>query len=94
MLIIWIMTPKILCFLFPFLTILSIFSFRNKEEGYFLASELLKKICSNQKGVEALRNLPALLKRLHNLTEDLSRKANNEKRFGFGHTRVFFHYTN
>ncbi|RVW45903.1 Abnormal spindle-like microcephaly-associated protein-like [Vitis vinifera] len=53
---------------------------RNKEEGYFLASELLKKICSNQKGVEALRNLPALLKRLHNLTEDLSRKANNEKR--------------
>ena len=66
--------------------------FRNKEEGYFLASELLKKICSNQKGVEALRNLPTLLKRLHNLTEDLSRKANNEKMFGFGHTTVFFHY--
>ncbi|XP_059662135.1 uncharacterized protein LOC132308145 [Cornus florida] len=47
---------------------------RNKE-GYFIASELLKKICSNQKGVEAVRNLPALLKRLHNLVEDLTRKA-------------------
>ncbi|GFS29885.1 hypothetical protein Acr_00g0008960 [Actinidia rufa] len=53
---------------------------RNKEEGYFIASELLKTICSNPKGVEAARNLPALLKRLHNLVEDLTRKAGNEKR--------------
>lgn len=55
-------------------------SFRNKEEGYFIASELLKRICSNPKGVEAARNLRALLKRLHNLVEDLTRKAANEKR--------------
>ncbi|KAE9461705.1 hypothetical protein C3L33_06407, partial [Rhododendron williamsianum] len=53
---------------------------RNKEEAYFIASELLKKICSSPKGVEAVRNSPALLKRLHNLVEDLRRKAGNEKR--------------
>lgn len=54
---------------------------RNKEEAYFIASELLKKICSSPKGVEAVRNSPALLKRLHNLVEDLRRKAGNEKRY-------------
>ncbi|CAL5344536.1 unnamed protein product [Camellia sinensis] len=53
---------------------------RNKEEGYFIASELLRKICLNPKGVEAARNSPALLKRLHNLVEDLTRKTGNEKR--------------
>ncbi|KAA8520051.1 hypothetical protein F0562_014275 [Nyssa sinensis] len=53
---------------------------RNKDEGYFIAAELLKKICSNQKGVEAVRKLPALVKRLHNLVEDLIRRAGNEKR--------------
>ncbi|KAB2601009.1 abnormal spindle-like microcephaly-associated protein-like protein [Pyrus ussuriensis x Pyrus communis] len=54
---------------------------RNKEEGYFTASELLKKVCSSSKGIEAVRRSPALLKRLHNLVEELSRKAgNNDKR--------------
>ncbi|GLT83252.1 hypothetical protein SLE2022_015520 [Rubroshorea leprosula] len=53
---------------------------RNKEEGYFIASEVLKKICSNHRGVEAVHRLPALLKRLHNLVEELTRKANTEKR--------------
>ncbi|ONI10013.1 hypothetical protein PRUPE_4G023200 [Prunus persica] len=53
---------------------------RNKEEGYFIASELLKKICASRKGVEAVRKSPALLKRLHSLVEELSKKANNEKR--------------
>ncbi|CAN6690108.1 unnamed protein product [Malus baccata var. baccata] len=54
---------------------------RNKEEGYFTASELLKKICASRKGVEAVRKSPALLKRLHNLVEELTRKAgNNDKR--------------
>ncbi|GMI72737.1 hypothetical protein like AT4G21820 [Hibiscus trionum] len=53
---------------------------RNKEEGYFIASEILKKICSNPKGVKAVHKLPALLKRLHNLVEDLTRKLNIEKR--------------
>ncbi|VVB12156.1 unnamed protein product [Arabis nemorensis] len=53
---------------------------RNKEEAYFIASDVLKKICNNHKGVEAIRKLPALVKRLHALVEELSRKANFEKR--------------
>ncbi|XWS15589.1 hypothetical protein CRYUN_Cryun34aG0013700 [Craigia yunnanensis] len=53
---------------------------RNKEEGYFIASEILKKICSNQKGMKAVHKFPALLKRLHNLVDELTRKANIEKR--------------
>ncbi|TYG65530.1 hypothetical protein ES288_D06G193400v1 [Gossypium darwinii] len=53
---------------------------RNKEEGYFIASEILKKICSNPKGVKAVHKFPALLKRLHTLVEELTRKLNTEKR--------------
>ncbi|XP_024925563.3 uncharacterized protein LOC107420336 isoform X1 [Ziziphus jujuba] len=53
---------------------------RNKEEGYFIASDLLKKICSSQKGIEAVRRSPALLKRLHTLVDELTRKASNERR--------------
>ncbi|KAE8664467.1 Binding,calmodulin binding [Hibiscus syriacus] len=53
---------------------------RNKEEGYFIASEILKKICSNQNGLKAVHKFPALLKRLHNLVEELARKANIDKR--------------
>ncbi|KAE9621459.1 putative abnormal spindle-like microcephaly-associated protein [Lupinus albus] len=53
---------------------------RNKEEGYFIASELLKKICSTHIGVEALLKSPALLKRLHSLVDELTRKAIYEKR--------------
>ncbi|EXB88426.1 Retrovirus-related Pol polyprotein from transposon TNT 1-94 [Morus notabilis] len=53
---------------------------RNKEEIYFIASEVLKKICSSRKGIEAVRKSPAVLRRLHNLVEELSRKAHNEKR--------------
>ncbi|KAE8728826.1 Binding,calmodulin binding [Hibiscus syriacus] len=56
---------------------------RNKEEGYFIASEILKKICSNPKDVKAVHKLPALLKRLHILAEDLTRKLNIEKRLNF-----------
>ncbi|KAJ4703151.1 Abnormal spindle-like microcephaly-associated protein-like [Melia azedarach] len=53
---------------------------RNKDEGYFIASEILKKMCSTRKGVEAICKLPAHLKRLNNLVEELTRKANLEKR--------------
>ncbi|KAE7995452.1 hypothetical protein FH972_000241 [Carpinus fangiana] len=53
---------------------------RSKEEGFFIASELLKKICSTHKGVEAIRKLPTHLKRLQGLVEELTRKASNEKR--------------
>ncbi|KAF4372521.1 hypothetical protein F8388_027194 [Cannabis sativa] len=55
---------------------------RNKEEGYFIASELLRKVCSTSKGIEVIRKKPAFLKRLHNLVEELTRnrKAIKEKR--------------
>jgi abnormal spindle-like microcephaly-associated protein len=59
---------------------------RNKEEAYFIASDVLKKICSSHKGVEAVRKLPALVKRLHVLVEELTRKANIEKRNVKGQT--------
>lgn len=53
---------------------------RNKEEGYFIACEVMKKMCLERKGIEAVQKLPALLKRLHNLVEDLAKKAAYEKR--------------
>ncbi|KAI3456438.1 hypothetical protein Pfo_013101 [Paulownia fortunei] len=53
---------------------------RNKEEGYFIASELLKKICASENGAKAIRKSPALLKRLNNLVEELARKSGNDKR--------------
>ncbi|KAG2688263.1 hypothetical protein I3843_09G087900 [Carya illinoinensis] len=53
---------------------------RSKDEGFFIASELLKKICSTHKGVEAIRKLPTHLKRLQSLVEELTRKASHEKR--------------
>ncbi|GAB4826609.1 hypothetical protein Ancab_033502 [Ancistrocladus abbreviatus] len=57
---------------------------RNKEDGYFIACELLKKICHRQKGIEAMHNLTPLLKRLHIVIEDLTRKVNQEKRSNRG----------
>ncbi|XP_037496535.1 abnormal spindle-like microcephaly-associated protein homolog isoform X2 [Jatropha curcas] len=53
---------------------------RNKEEGYFIASEILKKIFSEHRGAKTLRKLPALLKRLNSLVEEQTRKATIEKR--------------
>ncbi|KAL8107767.1 hypothetical protein AgCh_024245 [Apium graveolens] len=53
---------------------------RNKEEGYFIASEILGKICLNGRGIESLYQQPVLLKRLKNLVDDLQRRAGNEKR--------------
>ncbi|CAN6452270.1 unnamed protein product [Victoria cruziana] len=54
--------------------------FWHKEEGYFIAAELLKKICALKAGVEAIRRMPPFVKRLHNLAEDLRRKATIEKK--------------
>ncbi|XP_042029606.1 abnormal spindle-like microcephaly-associated protein homolog [Salvia splendens] len=53
---------------------------RNKEEGYFIASELLKRICKTENGAFAIRKSSAILKRLNNLAEELTRKAGNDKR--------------
>ncbi|CAK9327330.1 unnamed protein product [Citrullus colocynthis] len=57
---------------------------RNKEDGFFIASEVLKKICRNEKGIEAVRKSSDLLKRLNSLAEELTRKAYNKKRTGRG----------
>lgn len=70
------------------------FMFRNKEEGYFIASELLKKICSSHKGAEAVRKSPAHLKRLRTLVEELSRKSCNEKRSEFSKESLFSSFYN
>ncbi|KAL8468916.1 hypothetical protein ACS0TY_031938 [Phlomoides rotata] len=53
---------------------------RNKEEGYFIAAELLKRMFKCEIGALTVRKSPALLKRLNNLAEDLSRKAGHDKR--------------
>ncbi|XP_056159871.1 uncharacterized protein LOC115677950 isoform X1 [Syzygium oleosum] len=55
---------------------------RNKEDGFFIASELLKKMCTRDKGVEALHKSPSLLKRLNGLVEELTRRVHTDKRFG------------
>ncbi|CAO2842562.1 unnamed protein product [Amaranthus hypochondriacus] len=59
---------------------------RNKEEGYFIACELLKKLCTRPRGIAAIRGLASMLKRLQSLVEDLTRKANHEKRNNRGVT--------
>lgn len=61
---------------------------RNKEDGYFIASELLKKICSTHIGVQVILKSPALLKRLHSLVEELKRKAVYEKRNARGPSSI------
>ncbi|TYJ99369.1 abnormal spindle-like microcephaly-associated protein-like protein [Cucumis melo var. makuwa] len=57
---------------------------RNKEDGFFIASEVLKMICRNEKGIEAVRKSSGHLKRLNSLAEELTRKAYNEKRTARG----------
>ncbi|CAM8911984.1 unnamed protein product [Rhodiola kirilowii] len=53
---------------------------RNKEDAYFTAAELMKKICSIPEGAKELCSHQGFLKRLHGHTEDLRRKINFEKR--------------
>ncbi|KAI3948811.1 hypothetical protein MKX01_022225 [Papaver californicum] len=53
---------------------------RNKEEGFFIASQVLKILCRLPKGVQTIRQLPALLKRLQSLAEDLKRRVATDKR--------------
>ncbi|MCL7050659.1 hypothetical protein MKW94_027522 [Papaver nudicaule] len=53
---------------------------RNREEGFFIASQVLKILCRIPKGVQTIRQLPALLKRLQSLVEDLKRRVATDKR--------------
>ncbi|KAG9454074.1 hypothetical protein H6P81_006978 [Aristolochia fimbriata] len=52
---------------------------RNKE-GYFLAVEIMNKLCSLKDGIEAVQRLHAFLKRFQSLAADLERKATLEKK--------------
>ncbi|KAG1347338.1 putative protein abnormal spindle [Cocos nucifera] len=53
---------------------------RNKSEGFFIAAELLKKMCSTQEGLHAVHNLQGHLRRLNFLAQDLERKIELQKR--------------
>ncbi|KAK1280432.1 hypothetical protein QJS04_geneDACA018211 [Acorus gramineus] len=53
---------------------------RDKDDGYFISCELLKKLCMTHKGIEVVRGSQAFLKRIHAHAEDLKRKANNQRR--------------
>ncbi|KAL6545392.1 hypothetical protein OROGR_009266 [Orobanche gracilis] len=44
----------------------------NKEEGYFIASELLKRICASENGAKAICESPAFLRRLNDFAESLA----------------------
>lgn len=52
----------------------------------------MKRMCLERKGIEAVLKLPALLKRLHNLAEDLAKKAAYEKRFDEQSQLQFFFF--
>ncbi|KAL6513458.1 hypothetical protein OROGR_020944 [Orobanche gracilis] len=51
---------------------LSINELRGMEEGYFIASELLKRICASENGAKAICESPAFLRRLNNFAESLA----------------------
>ncbi|KAI4368223.1 hypothetical protein MLD38_016804 [Melastoma candidum] len=52
---------------------------RNKEDAFFIASEILKKMCSTDRGREAIRRSPPLLKRLHALVGELSKRPHLDR---------------
>ncbi|KAJ0966148.1 hypothetical protein J5N97_027286 [Dioscorea zingiberensis] len=47
---------------------------RNKNEGFFIALEILKKLCMLEEGLVAVRKLHGHVKRLNCLAQDLGRK--------------------
>ncbi|XP_009407068.2 uncharacterized protein LOC103989847 [Musa acuminata AAA Group] len=53
---------------------------RSKNEGYFVACDLLKRLCSTQEGHESIHKLHGHVRRLHVLAQDLQRKADLQKR--------------
>lgn len=73
---------------FPiFMSFIDLFTFlffviRNKSDGYFIAADLLKKLCSTKKGVDAVLSVPGPLKRLFDLVNELDRKVAAAKRSG------------
>ena len=56
-------------------------SFRNKGEGFFIASDIMKKLCGVKDGLLAVRKLQGHVKRLNGLSQDLGRKSELIKRW-------------
>lgn len=53
---------------------------RNKDEGFSKAAEVLKKLCAVKDGADAVRKLPAIVRRLKHLAQNLERKVELERR--------------
>ncbi|URE09426.1 CH [Musa troglodytarum] len=53
---------------------------RNKNEGFFVACDLLKRLCSTREGRETICKLHGHVRRLNVLAQDLQRKADLRKR--------------
>ncbi|KAI0527350.1 hypothetical protein KFK09_002950 [Dendrobium nobile] len=48
---------------------------RNKSEGFLISCQLLKRVCTTEEGLQAVRKLRGHVKRLNNVTVGLERKA-------------------
>lgn len=53
---------------------------RNKADGFFIASDILKSLCESKEGRETVQALSHLIKRLRNLVHDLEKKVELDKR--------------
>ncbi|KAJ1291122.1 hypothetical protein BS78_02G294300 [Paspalum vaginatum] len=55
---------------------------RNKSAGFFIASDILKKLREHKKGHETTQVLCSYIKRLHSLVQDLEKKVELDRRNG------------
>ncbi|KAL6657953.1 hypothetical protein ACP70R_005733 [Stipagrostis hirtigluma subsp. patula] len=55
---------------------------RNKADGFFIVSDILKKLCESNEGYEAARALQGHIKGLRNLVQNLEKKVELDKRNG------------
>ncbi|TVU38865.1 hypothetical protein EJB05_12260, partial [Eragrostis curvula] len=55
---------------------------RNKADGFFIASGILKNLCESKEGHETTRAQQHYVKRLRNLLQDLEKKVEVDKRNG------------
>ncbi|WVZ66093.1 hypothetical protein U9M48_015367 [Paspalum notatum var. saurae] len=55
---------------------------RNKSDGFFIASDILKKLCEHKEGHETTQVLCRYIKRLRSLVQDLEKKVELDRRNG------------
>ncbi|CAN6175586.1 unnamed protein product [Urochloa humidicola] len=55
---------------------------RNKADGFFIATDILKKLCESKEGHETTQALHHHIKRLRNLVRELEKKVELDKRNG------------